>query len=199
MGGLVIKQVCFFFSSAISVQSEFLTTEGIHLTRLFQTYILAIRDESARPLANRVSGMVFLATPHRGADLASTLSNLLKASMLHGEKPFLADLERNSIAIASINDEFRHYSDSLSLLSFYETKKTTLGYKSILIVGKDSAIMGYRNEESAALEATHRNVCKFDSPSDPNFVTLRNSLVTMTRMILQKGPSACRFVVSDSC
>lgn len=132
-------------------------------------------------------GIVFLATPHRGADLAKVLGNILKASMLHSQKPFVSDLERNSEMISLLNDGFRHYSTGLKLLSFYETVETSLGFSSSLIVSKDSATLGYPNEQSALLNATHRNICKFDAPSDPNYVSLRNALATITVKITQQG------------
>ena len=156
-------------------------------SQLFQACILASQDPSAKSLADRVHGIVFLATPHRGADSATLLSKILRTSLLHSQKPFVSDLERNSGAIQSINDEFRHYSSALELRSFYETLKTNIGVSSHLIVSKDSATLGYPNEQSALLNANHRGICKFDSPSDPNFICLRNALVTMTRDITQKG------------
>ncbi len=113
------------------------------------------------------------------------LNNILLA--ISSKKPFVSDLERNSGAVQSINDGFRHYSKGLELRSFYETIKTNIGVSSLLVVSKDSATLGYPNEQSALLNATHRSICKFDSPSDPNFVTLRNALVTTTRNITEKG------------
>ena len=136
--------------------------------------------------------MVFLATPHRGADTATLLNNILHASMIYGHKPFVSDLERNSRAIESINEDFRHYSNALELRSFYETVKTTIGVSSVLIVNKDSATLGYPNEQSALLNATHRNICKFDSPADPNFISLRNVLATITRDITHRGMLSAR-------
>ena len=131
--------------------------------------------------------MVFLATPHRGAGLAKVLGNILKASMLHGQKPFVADLELNSAKIALINDEFRHYSTDLKIFSFYETLETYLGLSSALIVHKESATLGYPNEQSALLNATHRSICKFDKPSDPSYISLRNVLATITRDVTKQG------------
>ena len=110
--------------------------------------------------------------------------------MLYSQKPFVSDLERNSGAVQSINDEFRHHSRTLELRSFYETIKTSVGVSSLLIVNKESAVLGYPNEQSSLLNATHRGICKFDSPMDPNFVSLRNVLVTMIRNMTQKGMSA---------
>jgi hypothetical protein len=110
--------------------------------------------------------------------------------MSHGHKSFLSDLEQNSLMISLMNDEFRHYSTRLKLFSFYEGVETSLGLSSALIVSKDSATLGYPNEKSALLNATHRNVCKFETPLDPNYVSLRNTLAAMTGTIAQQGMSS---------
>src|SRR5258708_5026185 len=100
--------------------------------------------------------------------MAKLLKNLLAFSLFIGESPFVGDLERNSGAIKSINDEFRLHAPNFILHSFYETVPTNLGYTSALIVSTDSATLGYTNETSSPLDANHRGVCKFDSPSDPS-------------------------------
>src|SRR5271154_2824325 len=120
--------------------------------------------------------MFFLATPHRGSDTATLLANLLKLS--HGSKPYLKDLQKNSPSIKSINDDFRHVSENLRLRSYYEILPTNIGVSSVTIVDRDSAVLGYSNERADFLEANHRNVCKFDTPSDDNFRRLRNGFVS---------------------
>lgn len=86
--------------------------------------------------------MYFLSTPHRGADLAKLLSKCIAATMLVGTKPYVNDLHPQSQIIRSINDEFRHVSQSLDIWSFYETQPTHLPTVSAIVVEKDSAIMG---------------------------------------------------------
>lgn len=89
--------------------------------------------------------------------------------------------------VSLINDQFRHYSTDLKLFSFYETVETSLGPSSAFIVSKESAILGYPNEKSALLNATHRGICKFDTPLDPNYVSLRNTLATIAGNAIQQG------------
>lgn len=141
-------------------------------------YVLARQDIAYEAFANRLQAIIFLATPHRGSDSAQQLSNILKASVSHGSKAYIGDLEPGSGALQSINEDFRHYSNDLQLRSFYETLKTQIGMSSTLIVDKESATLGYPNEKSALLNASHRSICKFEAPSDPNYITLRNSLVS---------------------
>lgn len=58
-----------------------------------------------------------------------------------------------------------------------------------MVVDRESATLGYPNEQTALLNATHRGICKFDSPSDSNFISLRNTLVSMMKDVVQKGQS----------
>jgi hypothetical protein len=70
------------------------------------------------------------------------LNSLLQASAVFGPKQYVADLARNSAAITAINDEFRFFADDLHIWSFYETLKTRTGTNSVMVVERDSAIVG---------------------------------------------------------
>ena len=139
-----------------------------------RAYILARQRDEFHGLAARVRTIVFLATPHRGADIAQLLSKILNFS--HGSRPFVADLHRNSLATQSINDEFPQYCQDLQLYSFFETLPTPHGVGRSILVEKDLSILGYANERTAYLNANHREVCKYSSQSDPNYHTVRNAL-----------------------
>ncbi|KLU89997.1 hypothetical protein MAPG_08964 [Magnaporthiopsis poae ATCC 64411] len=149
-----------------------------------KAYLFAQRDSQASDLASRIQCMFFLATPHRGSDSAKLLNNILRASAVLNSKGYITDLIPNSSQISGINDEFRHWTDSLQIWSFYETVRTKLGTSSVAVVGKDSAIMGHKQEIVNPLYADHRNICKFDSPADPNYAFVRNSLVKATEDVL---------------
>ena len=57
----------------------------------------------------------------------------------------------------------------------------------VLILDKDSSILGYPGEISKALHADHHGVCKFDSPQDPIYVTVRNVLKSLVRKLPVPG------------
>ena len=139
-----------------------------------QAYILAKQKQDLFPFCDRVKVIVFLATPHRGSDLARVFSTIL--SLHGGARPFVEDLHRNSLATQSINEEFPQYCQELKLLSFYETLPT-IGKS--LIVEQDQATLGYANERRELLNANHRNVCKYSSRDDPNYRTVRNALASI--------------------
>ena len=68
--------------------------------------------------------MVFLATPHKGANSAKLLNTLLSTYPLSSSKIYISELEKNSGLLQDINDQFRTVCEGLKLVSFYETRKT---------------------------------------------------------------------------
>ncbi|KAI0400118.1 hypothetical protein F4802DRAFT_620340 [Xylaria palmicola] len=159
-----------------------------------KAYILAQKDPKHFALAQRIQCMFFLATPHRGSDSARLLNNILKASLFYSSRQYIVDIFKGSASLQVINDEFSAFADKLQLWSFYETLKTrTSPTSSVLIVERDSAVLGtvvtvpflfcqligaagYKGEMAQPLNADHRSICKFDSPTDPNYITIRNSI-----------------------
>ena len=142
-----------------------------------KAFILARQFQEFDSLARRVQAIFFLATPHRGADLAQTLSKVL--NIVSGSRPFVVDLQRNSLATQSINDEFPQHCQGLQLHSFYETLATNYAVGKSIIVDKDLATLGYSNERTEYLNANHRDICKYASSTDPNYLTVRNALATV--------------------
>ncbi|KAL6695111.1 hypothetical protein J3F84DRAFT_349364 [Trichoderma pleuroticola] len=116
--------------------------------------------------------------PHRGADSAKMLKNLLRVAY---DLAYMGDLEPTSGAVQVINDEFRHFSAGLELWSFYETHN--MKRFSSLIVNPESAVLGYREEKQIPMTADHRSICKFDTPEDSNYALLRNALASTVSKI----------------
>lgn len=141
-----------------------------------KAYILARQMQEFDSVARRVRAIFFLATPHRGSDLAQMLSRILQVTS--GPRPFIDDLHRNSVATQSINDEFPEHCAGLQLHSFYETVPSNYITGKGLIVDKDSATLGYRNERRECLNANHREVCKYANCNNPNYLTVRNALAS---------------------
>lgn len=147
--------------------------------------MFAQQDPSLQDLAARIHSIYFLATPHRGSDLAGTLTKIL--TITYGQKAFVQEIERNSTSVEAINDAFRHSGGSLRLYSFYETKPLAkMGFQA-MIVDKHSAVLGYPNEQSVPLSADHRGVCKFSSTAEVDYRTLRNALSATVDAIIAEG------------
>ena len=141
---------------------------------LKKVLLLARQDPLYHHIAARIHSLFFLATPHRGADSAQLLSNMLKIAVPFGPKAYVDSLIPNSDAIQVINDGFRHAYQGIQLWSFFETMPTNLG----LVVEKDSAVLDLPGERVQLLNADHRTVCKFDDSSDSNYCTLRNAFIS---------------------
>jgi pimeloyl-ACP methyl ester carboxylesterase len=151
-----------------------------------KAYILVRQSAIFETLAARFHTIYFLATPHRGSDSAKLLNIILQIA--YSSRAYIADLERGSGAIQSISDEFRNYCTDIELWSFYETQKLKIGgVLSNLIVDPDSATLGYREEKQMPMNADHRSICKFETPTDPNYVVLRNALASTVESISNLG------------
>lgn len=98
---------------------------------IFQAYLLGQNDENYQDVVKSISAILFLATPHRGTNLAGLLNRMLFV-MFQSTKDFIGDLKKSSAALEEINDQFRHVAPKLSIFSFYETLPTYVGPKKLV-------------------------------------------------------------------
>lgn len=165
-----------------------------------QSLISACGTEGDQRLHKRIRSIIFLATPHRGSNLGSVLKNIAAVSPI--SKPFLADVASKSISAQRIDDDFVRYTNGLSILSFYETLPMSIGgLSTVLVVDKASAsigrwmrclfcsiltvVVGIIGERSSLINANHRDICKFDSREDPNYIKIRDALGAEIEVILR--------------
>ena len=76
---------------------------------------------------------MFLATPHRGTNLAELLNRMLYVSFQSPED-FIIDLNKSSVALEEINENSRHVAPRLSIFSFHETLSTYVGPRKLVCV-----------------------------------------------------------------
>ncbi|CAH0051070.1 unnamed protein product [Clonostachys solani] len=153
-----------------------------------KAYLLGIHDDTYKAIVESISAVIFLATPHRGTHLAETLSHILSATF-QSSKSFISDLNKGSFAIEDINEQFRHFAPKLSIWSFYETLATSIGPSKIMVLEKDSSVLGYPSEISKPLHADHKSICKYDSPADENYVAIKNAITHIVSTFLRKAKS----------
>ncbi|KAM0444428.1 hypothetical protein ACHAO4_010181 [Trichoderma viride] len=146
-----------------------------------KAYLLGLYDDNYKEITKSISAIIFLSTPHRGTNLAETLNRVLAASF-HSSKHFISDLNKNSTAIEELNEQFRHLAPRLSIWSFYETQATAIGPKKLMVLEKDSSVLGYLAEISRSLQADHHDVCKYSSPVDSNYLSVRNALKSLVAL-----------------
>jgi len=130
------------------------------------------RSGSYGGLLEMSKGVIFMGTPHRGADAASWASIVARAlgalQMGTGtNKNLLSDLQRNSGALWQISQQFVERASTLKIRTFYEVNK--LDYMSSLIVEKESAILNISSEISAPISADHRSMCRFASEDEQKY------------------------------
>ncbi|PMD32251.1 YVTN repeat-like/Quino protein amine dehydrogenase [Hyaloscypha variabilis F] len=145
-----------------------------------EAYMQGQNDPTYAAIIKSVSSIIFLATPHRGTNLAETLNRILQVSFITNPMQFIAELAAGSQTLQKLNEQFRHVAPKLQIVSFYETRPTTMFKKAqIMVVEKDSSVLGYPGEISKPLDADHHGVCKYSSPDDPRYITVRNVLKSL--------------------
>ncbi|CAD6578587.1 MAG: hypothetical protein ASARMPRED_008773 [Alectoria sarmentosa] len=156
-----------------------------------EAYMQGQNDPEYESIIKAISAITFLATPHRGTNLAELLDRILRSTFVTNSKQYISELAKNSFTLQRLNEQFRHVAPRLDIVSFYETQSTSIGLKSarIMILEKDSSVLGYPGETSKALDADHHNVCKYDSPRDPNYITMRNALKSLVSKIISTSRS----------
>ncbi|KAJ5553326.1 hypothetical protein N7494_002704 [Penicillium frequentans] len=151
-----------------------------------EAYMQGRNDPGYKKIVKAISAILFLATPHRGTNLAEILNRLLQSTHISTPKNYISELSKDSFFLQKLNEQFRHVAPKLDIVSFYETQPTSVGLKSarLMILEKESSVLGYPGETSKALSADHHDICKYESPLDPNYITVRNVLKSIISKII---------------
>jgi hypothetical protein len=87
---------------------------------------LARQQEATANISAAATGIIFLATPHRGSSTASSSVLGLASKALGARSELFQALRVDSGQLALIEAEFRLHHGGLQLATFYETKKTKI-------------------------------------------------------------------------
>jgi alpha-beta hydrolase superfamily lysophospholipase len=99
-----------------------------------EAYIQGQNDPKYQNIIKAISAITFLATPHRGTNLAVILNRILESTFISNSKQYISDLSKNSFTLQKLNEQFRHIAPKLDIVSFYETQKTSVGVKNLRVV-----------------------------------------------------------------
>lgn len=156
-----------------------------------EAYMQGKDDPQYAAIIEAISSIIFLSTPHRGTNLAETLNRILKVSSVSGPMKFISELASGSQTLQKLNDSFRHVAPKLQIISFYETRPTPIikSHHKIMVLEKESSVLGYPGEISKPLDADHNGVCKYNGPDDPRYITVRNALKNLVSKASHKGKS----------
>jgi hypothetical protein len=83
-------------------------------------------DPKYEVIAASIKAVIFLATPHRGSDLAPYLHRVLSLSFSQTSKQYVLELVAQSPFLRLVNDQFRHVAPRLQIFSFYETLESSI-------------------------------------------------------------------------
>jgi hypothetical protein len=134
-------------------------------------------DPTYEYIVKSVSSIIFLSTPHRGTNLAETLNRILQVSFVTNPMQFIAELAAGSQTLQKLNEQFRHVAPKLQIVSFYETRPTTM-FKKAQIVGN---IVRERDQEQS-----NRGLCRwFWRRTRPYWATLERYQSPLTQIIME--------------
>lgn len=91
-------------------------------------------DPEYEVIIKAITAITFLATPHRGTNLAQVLSRILQTTVFTNSKQFISEMGRHSLSLQKLNEQFRHIAPKLDIVSFYETRPTPIGLKGTRVV-----------------------------------------------------------------
>ena len=133
-------------------------------------------SEEGKAIRKSIAGIIFMGTPHCGSDLANIGSAFANIASMVIDMPklLLKTLSKNSSALYYISRDFATVTSdlNLTLISFYELNPCSPPWwkgKSVVVVDKRSAILGFPGEEIVAAHANHRELCRFKGEDDPAF------------------------------
>lgn len=124
--------------------------------------------------------MFFLATPHRGSNHATTLNNVVNVFGIKSSRHYISDLMTASVSLQSINDDFEKHAHDLPIFSFCEGLKTSLGVSSILVVDKESAVLGIPPLKYSSFTKKINACSLFVGFKDPSIPRRGFSMLTQT-------------------
>lgn len=99
-----------------------------------EAYMQGQNDPDFEWIIKAISAITFLATPHRGTNLADVLHRILRTTLITNSKMYISELAKNSFTLQKLNEQFRHIAPRLDIVSFYETRSTAIGIKNARVV-----------------------------------------------------------------
>jgi hypothetical protein len=119
-----------------------------------------------RAIVSSIRGVVFLATPHTGSDIASLITYL---GVLMRTTVATDELQAHAPALRDLNRWFRNNFSTIGVKVkvFFETQPL----KGLMVVNASSADPGIANVTPIPVEANHVSICKPSKSTDPVFAT----------------------------
>eukprot|EP01114_Cavostelium_apophysatum_P016720 TRINITY_DN4813_c0_g1_i2.p1 TRINITY_DN4813_c0_g1~~TRINITY_DN4813_c0_g1_i2.p1 ORF type:complete len:967 (-),score=177.73 TRINITY_DN4813_c0_g1_i2:15-2915(-) len=136
-----------------------------------QMLVFASQSDEFRHFLENTVGIVFFATPHRGAGIARYSKTL--AGTVMRKTSVIDELRPDSSALDKLNRLFPEIAPKVSTLSFGENDRTCIGsqYTCFQLVADESANPGFEGtlHEFMKLNLNHRQVCKISNKDEDHY------------------------------
>jgi ankyrin repeat protein len=134
-------------------------------------------------IARHTKALVFIGTPHRGADsikwagIANKMASIFQKTTLVDENNRLVTaLSKGSDLLEDLQERFSRWIDRFAIKTILEGKEYgNLGK----IVDKETATLGVKNEDIIHIPANHSDMCKFASDTDIGYQRISDALLQL--------------------
>lgn len=133
------------------------------------------REPGKEAIAESISDILFLATPHHGADLAvlaKHLENLLQASVI------VDDLMAHGAHLEELAEDYKTYAGRYGFETHTYFEDIGIRGSDVLVVNSTSANPGI-GRRPVGLDRDHGSICKPEKPDDPVCDRLREILAAI--------------------
>lgn len=154
------------------------------LTKILLRQSIDSEDEDCKAISESARLVVFLATPHLGASLASVLEALPLSSK------HIALLANETGFLENLNDQYRAYANGKSDLKtavYYEKHRTK---KAVMVVSRESADPGVGGAKPVAVETDHIGICKPQDKDDIVYRAVRRLVGKVYAGVVSSTPGA---------
>lgn len=140
-------------------------------------------SDELRSIAVSTFGIIFLGTPHTGADPAKwgimverMVSALIPKRAVHTESQLVQTLQTNNETLQNINLKFLEIYDKYRIDMVHEAVPTDVAGSKTFIVDQLQASPQLAGVVYYGIEATHSGMCKFNSKNSPGYANVAGHL-----------------------
>ena len=141
---------------------------------------MAVFGNTYKNIKDQIAGVIFLGTPHEGAEIAKLANSLFQPLTIanFANTGLLESLEMRNPELYNISQDFANEYSALDVVCFYETKARSIKgiFKTRVVDDQSAAILG---KKRIYLEADHSGLNKFSGLQDPNFMSVCAELERM--------------------
>ncbi|KAF4547236.1 Hypothetical protein D9617_51g089000 [Elsinoe fawcettii] len=142
-----------------------------------EAFIQSHMDKSRQNIAERIKGMIFMGTPHRGSSFTQLGKRFAQLLRPLGSNPsLLAEIDYDSPGLLDMNSAFAKFGgNDLAVVNFFEQRKTTIfrfwifKYQKMCVPESSATLSAATN---IGLSVHHTGLNKFGWKSDEYFTVL---------------------------